>query len=84
MPSRSEIIRDKGQVVLNETLPSLDNPIWDALNRQQRLMVRGWLGKGRVSSLEEALDKIQKRIEQDNLQGVRNDQDPISKNLDPI
>jgi hypothetical protein len=32
-------------------------------------MVRGWLGKGRVATVEEGLGKIQKRIEKDNQQG---------------
>lgn len=43
--------------------------IEQALNKHQRNMVVGWLGKGRIGTVTEALEKIQKRIDQDNQQG---------------
>ena len=69
MASASELIRNRGQVILNKESPWTNNPIWESLNRHQRLMVRGWLGKGRVTTVEEGLEKILKRIEKDSQQG---------------
>jgi hypothetical protein len=42
--------------------------IGKSLNIQQQNMVIGWLGKRRVGSVEEALGKINTRIEKDNNQ----------------
>lgn len=86
MSSTAERIKHKGQVILNQTIPELDLDIgiWNSLNRHQHLMIRGWLGKGRVTTIREALDKMQRRIEQDNQQGKKETRDPVSKDLDPI
>jgi len=78
MKSRTEVYTRKGNILRLQGLEMLKSAkntrllrIEAELNRQQRKTVIGWLGKGRVQSLIEGLDKIQKRIEQDSQQGKK-------------
>ena len=59
----------KIEVQEEERLRLLD--IYTSLNRQQRLMVSGWLRKGRVDNIVEGLNKINARIKKDSEQGRR-------------
>ncbi len=44
------------------------------LNEHRRNMIVGWLGKGRHKNIEEALIRMEQRIEKDKSQGRRKEQ----------
>ena len=71
--SATERIRKKGkellQIGLDRNADARDR--YERLNEHQRGMVRGWLGKLKVWSVEEGLSRIEARIHKDSRQGRR-------------
>lgn len=80
MKTQTEIYTKKGNTLRLIGLAALEEmgeqrliELEKRLNRQQRKTLIGWLGKGRVQTLVEGLEKIEQRIEKDSMQGRRKD-----------
>jgi hypothetical protein len=68
MQSLLDVYNHTNDVAVRQNIEKLAR-IGASLNDHQKNMVIGWLGKGRVTSVEEALIKIRDRIDKDNTQG---------------
>ena len=68
---KGNLLRLQGLEVLRAANNTRMLTVESSLNRQQRKTVIGWLGKGRVQSLIEGLEKIQERIAKDSSQGIK-------------
>ena len=84
MKTKAEIITKKGNTLRLEGISALQTAgatnlleREKRLNRQQRKTIIGWLGKGRVQTLVEGIQKIEARIRQDSMQGKKSE--PISR-----
>lgn len=69
----SERIHKRGKELLRIglTADTSAQSRYQRLNPHQKGMVLGWLGKLKVWSVTEGLDRVEARIQKDNIQGKR-------------